>query len=310
MFLKLKKVENKASSNAMFETCASFSRALMFASKLEDGVLHKKENPDITIDIQRAYIDEEEGDGILIEAEYSNGIKERKISYTLHDILAKVENDGFEFIENEKSFIESLKKAIELSDEAMEELEDLKDEDAYGTIRGLIDAIDAYDGEIKLYKNYSGRNMYGRECFGIVVDSYDSELKDLFVTFGIVPNQDGMGLSTILYWPKFKYEDILKEDKNFERRYKSEANVTKATTINQILSRDNTFKYQLLSRMQSDCEYFINRSQALKNLWAESVEEQIEYMKAIWNNLKEKPEWLSMKEIEEYERKMLDLEAY
>ncbi|ADM80123.1 hypothetical protein phiAS5_ORF0280 [Aeromonas phage phiAS5] len=68
---------------------------------------------------------------------------------------------------------------------------------------------------------------------------------------------------------------------------------------------DAEFKYMLLSRMKSDCEYFLgfgNRS--TRALWAGNVAEQIEGMKALWNSFDTKPEWLTMEQIEEYETKM------
>ncbi|BES53114.1 hypothetical protein [Aeromonas phage phiWae14] len=68
---------------------------------------------------------------------------------------------------------------------------------------------------------------------------------------------------------------------------------------------DAEFKYILLSRMKSDCEYFLgfgNRS--TRALWAGNVVEQIEGMKALWNSFDTKPEWLTMEQIEEYETKM------
>ena len=44
-----------------------------------------------------------------------------------------------------------------------------------------------------------------------------------------------------------------------------------------------------------------------KYLWAGSVQLQIAYMKAIWNSFPKygKPEWLTMRQIEKYERKMV-----
>ena len=68
---------------------------------------------------------------------------------------------------------------------------------------------------------------------------------------------------------------------------------------------DTTFNYSLLSRLQSDCKYFLgngNRSESC--LWAGSVAEQIEKMKELWHSLVEKPEWLSLEKINEYEAKM------
>lgn len=69
----------------------------------------------------------------------------------------------------------------------------------------------------------------------------------------------------------------------------------------------NKHTYMMLSRLQSDNDYYLgygNRSP--KNLWAGNVDDQIAEMKKLWNQLPQdgKPEWLSMEDIEEYERKM------
>ena len=71
--------------------------------------------------------------------------------------------------------------------------------------------------------------------------------------------------------------------------------------------KDNTYSYMLLSRLQSDCEYYLGHgNRSVKRLWAGTVDEQIKKMKELWNGLPKKPEWLSMKDIEEYEEKMKD----
>lgn len=71
--------------------------------------------------------------------------------------------------------------------------------------------------------------------------------------------------------------------------------------------------YMMLSRLQSDCEYFLNHGgRSEKNLWALSVDAQIEEMKNLWNSLPEdgKPEWLTMEQIEEYEKQMKEAPEY
>ncbi len=93
----------------------------------------------------------------------------------------------------------------------------------------------------------------------------------------------------------------------FESTDSTEASTSIAYSLEEILSKDEKFKYQMLSRMQSDCKYFIGGSRSNKHLWAGSPAEQIEYMKAIWNNLSEKPEWLTMEQINEYEKEMLEI---
>jgi hypothetical protein len=67
------------------------------------------------------------------------------------------------------------------------------------------------------------------------------------------------------------------------------------------------FTYMMLGRLQSDNEYYLgNGNRYEKALWAGNVDDQISEMKKLWNQLPEdkKPEWLSMEDILEYERKM------
>ena len=76
--------------------------------------------------------------------------------------------------------------------------------------------------------------------------------------------------------------------------------------IEEILQRDERFRYMLLGRMKCDCDYYVESSGHSDCLWAHNEYKQIEYMKAIWESFpdNEKPEWLSMQSIENYERKM------
>lgn len=63
--------------------------------------------------------------------------------------------------------------------------------------------------------------------------------------------------------------------------------------------------YNLLGRLVSDCKYYLGGGYgAEKHLWAKSVEDQIAKMKEIYNSLDVKPEWLTMQDIEHYEKEM------
>ena len=66
------------------------------------------------------------------------------------------------------------------------------------------------------------------------------------------------------------------------------------------------FRYMMLDRMRQDCEYCIRIGGSENCLWAKDKKSQIENMKALWNTFPEedKPEWLTMKQIEEFARKM------
>lgn len=76
--------------------------------------------------------------------------------------------------------------------------------------------------------------------------------------------------------------------------------------LRDILNRDPGSRYRLLSRMQSDCEYYLSGKHE-KHLWAESAASQIAYMKALWESFPDdgKPEWLTMEEIDSYGRQMI-----
>jgi Large polyvalent protein-associated domain 11 len=65
------------------------------------------------------------------------------------------------------------------------------------------------------------------------------------------------------------------------------------------------FEYQLLGRLQQDCEYYLGAgARNAKHLWALDVSLQIQKMKELHEKLSIKPEWLSMEEINRYEQKM------
>ena len=70
-------------------------------------------------------------------------------------------------------------------------------------------------------------------------------------------------------------------------------------------NNDPEFLYQMLDRLKSDCDFFLGNGNGLeKNLWASTVDDQISAMKEVYNKLKEKPEWLSLEQIKNYEINM------
>jgi hypothetical protein len=68
---------------------------------------------------------------------------------------------------------------------------------------------------------------------------------------------------------------------------------------------NETFNYQMLSRLKHDCEYFLNCGKRNeKHLWGLNVKDHITEMYRQWNMLPVKPEWISLKDIQEYEKEM------
>jgi len=67
--------------------------------------------------------------------------------------------------------------------------------------------------------------------------------------------------------------------------------------------------YMMLSRLQMDCEYYLGFGNRVeKYLWGLNVPDHIAEMKKLWNSLPAdaKPEWLTMEQIETYEKDMLN----
>ena len=76
-------------------------------------------------------------------------------------------------------------------------------------------------------------------------------------------------------------------------------------TVRQLLSRDDSFRYQMLDRLRVDCNYFLGHGGRYEgSLWAGNVNDHIAVMKELWKSLPEKPEWLTMEQIDAYARDM------
>ena len=64
-------------------------------------------------------------------------------------------------------------------------------------------------------------------------------------------------------------------------------------------------EYRLLGRLKADCDYFLGAGgRAEKHLWAGNVREQIAKMRELYAALPEKPEWLTMEDIDRYAQRM------
>ena len=79
-------------------------------------------------------------------------------------------------------------------------------------------------------------------------------------------------------------------------------------TIKEFIDSIGTInRYSLLSRMQSDCEYFLGHgNRSVKHLWGLTIDAHIRYMKILYLVLpiSLKPEWLTMNDILNYEIRM------
>ena len=66
--------------------------------------------------------------------------------------------------------------------------------------------------------------------------------------------------------------------------------------------------YRLLSRLQTDCEYFLGNGNGHEcHLYYGTVEEHCDEMERMWDSFaaEEKPEWLTKEQIKNYREQML-----
>ena len=59
----------------------------------------------------------------------------------------------------------------------------------------------------------------------------------------------------------------------------------------------STYDYQLLDRLKSDCDYYLGA--------CVDIEAQVSKMRELYDKLPEKPDWLTMQDIDRYEHDML-----
>jgi sulfur carrier protein ThiS len=71
---------------------------------------------------------------------------------------------------------------------------------------------------------------------------------------------------------------------------------------------DEKFNYMMLDRLRQDCVYAINQSKSTRQLWGKTVDAHIAEMRRLYSLVKEKPEWLSLEDIDMYEKELKKLE--
>ena len=80
------------------------------------------------------------------------------------------------------------------------------------------------------------------------------------------------------------------------------------TQLEDLLSRNKQSRYMMLSRLQSDCDYYLRHGNrhAESCLWAHDEKAQIYLMRGLYNSFKVKPIWCTAADIDRYEAEMCD----
>ncbi len=134
-------------------------------------------------------------------------------------------------------------------------------------------------------KSFSGNNIYKNEE-GIYFEK--DKLSGDIIYLGKNPDNEALG--SIKNIKKYKDMKIITTgDENLPTDYEE-------------------FNYMMLSRLMSDCEYYLgNGGKHPQHLWAKDEEKHIKKMEDIFNSFpsSKRPEWLTMDKIKEYKAKML-----
>lgn len=78
------------------------------------------------------------------------------------------------------------------------------------------------------------------------------------------------------------------------------------------VSPEESFNYQFLSRLKSDCDYFLgNGGHSESVLWAGDRNEQIAKMEELYNSFPDdkKPEWLTKEDLDAYKEELLGADS-
>jgi len=166
----------------------------------------------------------------------------------------------------------------------------LNDFNENASIENKYSNIEEYLNEkIKLiYKYEENGNYY-----------YEDENKNLYCENG---NQN-IGEVHLMYCTK-EYGEPIREVENLE---KYELVNNPKDDPNYERKKANEYNYMMLDRLRADCDYFLgNGNGFLGHLYYKDIDKHIEEMKKIYESFsnKEKPEWISLENIENYKAKM------
>jgi len=65
------------------------------------------------------------------------------------------------------------------------------------------------------------------------------------------------------------------------------------------------YAYMTLSRCKMDCNFYLGYGNRKNDvLYMGNPQDHIDFMKALWQHLDEKPEWLTIEQINEFEKQM------
>lgn len=212
--------------------------------------------------------------------------------------------------------------AGELYEQSPETYKEYIDYEALGRDYSINSKYDVENGMV----NYNGELMTEYEFGMAIVDEYGLEniLGDTYKPefyFDAEKFGRDIGGDYVVVSNNYGHQSIFDISEDIDSKYYNkdelyelvEDDIKSQPIIDKsILQNDETFRYRLLDRMKTDCNYFLGNGNRLdKFLWAGNVESQIAYMKALYNSFPDdkKPEWISLDDINNYEDAMTNDEV-
>ena len=165
----------------------------------------------------------------------------------------------------------------------------------------------------KMMEHTKYASMWADAIFGAEKEAVENNSVLKFVFDKTIDNVQMLGIHAYLTTKKLKTSWVGLHLYEMALRIHPENIVANVDPIAQELSDGEKFEkggdvsddykhdYMMLSRLQSDCEYFLGYGHRSENvLPSKSIDNHIDNMKRIYNRLPEKPEWLSMEDILDY----------
>lgn len=131
------------------------------------------------------------------------------------------------------------------------------------------------------------------------------ELPENIQRFVFEFNGDKEGLQQFEKELEEKTEAGAKAIKESLEKYSGE--VSDKEKLKDLLFHEASFRYQLLYRLQMDCDYYLGYgNRYVGRLYFKTEKEHVTYMKALWESFSKdgKPEWLTWEKLMEYEKEM------
>lgn len=100
------------------------------------------------------------------------------------------------------------------------------------------------------------------------------------------------------------------ENANIQNRYSNLDEYIATAKTRETKENIRKSDYMMLDRLRTDCEYFLgNGNGYLGHLYYKDVDKHIEEMKKIYESFsdEEKPEWISLEDIDNYKQKMNEM---